>query len=91
MKKYIAGPDVNTGEKEMQWFVEAVGNLRAATGKPSKLCHPSGERCGLPHELGSTGFGVAQGCGHRHQDEGFGHKANDSGDRRLWQCWRIHF
>jgi len=60
IKKYIAGPDVNTGEKEMRWFVEAAGNLRAATGKPSKLCHPSGERCGLPHELGSTGFGVAQ-------------------------------
>lgn len=60
MKKYIAGPDVNTGEKEMQWFVETVGNLRAATGKPSKLCHPSGEKCGLPHELGSTGYGVAQ-------------------------------
>ena len=60
MKKYIAGPDVNTGEKEMQWFVEAVGNLRSATGKPSKLCHPSGEKCGLPHELGSTGYGVAQ-------------------------------
>src|SRR3989339_2102159 len=59
MKKYIAGPDVNTGEKEMRWFVEAAGNLRAATGKPSKLCHPSGERCGLPHELGSTGYGVA--------------------------------
>ena len=59
VKKYIAGPDVNTGEKEMQWFVEAVGNLRAATGKPSKLCHPSGEKCGLPHELGSTGYGVA--------------------------------
>ncbi len=52
-KKYIAGPDVNTGEKEMQWFVEAVGNLRSATGKPKKLG-------GLPHELGSTGFGVAQ-------------------------------
>src|SRR3990170_8884709 len=31
IKKYIAGPDVNTGEKEMQWFVEAAGNLRAAT------------------------------------------------------------
>ena len=60
VKKYIAGPDVNTGEKEMQWFVEAVGNLRSATGKPSKLCHPTGERCGLPHELGSTGYGVAQ-------------------------------
>jgi len=52
-KKYIAGPDVNTGEKEMQWFVEATGNLRSATGKPKKLN-------GLPHELGSTGFGVTQ-------------------------------
>ena len=60
MKKYIAYPDVNTGEKEMQWFVEAVGNLRVATGKPSKLCHPTGEKCGLPHELGSTGYGVLQ-------------------------------
>ena len=59
MKKYIAGPDMNTGEKEMQWFVETAGNLRAATGKPSKLCHPTGEKCGLPHELGSTGYGVA--------------------------------
>lgn len=50
--KYIAGPDVNTGEREMQWFVEATGNQRTATGKPTKLR-------GLPHELGSTGFGVA--------------------------------
>jgi len=50
--KYIAGPDVNTTEKEMQWFVEAVKNRRAATGKPIKLK-------GLPHELGSTGYGVA--------------------------------
>jgi glutamate dehydrogenase (NAD(P)+) len=50
--KYIAGPDVNTTEREMQWFVEAVKNRKAATGKPSKLG-------GLPHELGSTGFGVA--------------------------------
>lgn len=58
-KKYIAGPDVNTGEREMEWFVEATNNLRSATGKPSNLCHPSGGRCGLPHELGSTGFGVA--------------------------------
>ena len=51
-RKYIAGPDVNTGEKEMQWFVEATENLRSATGKPAKLR-------GIPHELGSTGFGVA--------------------------------
>jgi len=50
---YIAGPDVNTGEKEMQWFVEAAGSRKTATGKPKKLG-------GLPHELGSTGFGVAK-------------------------------
>src|SRR3989344_1425151 len=37
-KKYIAGPDVNTGEREMQWFVEATGNWRTATGKPANLC-----------------------------------------------------
>lgn len=49
--RYIAGPDVNTTEREMQWFVEAVKNRKAATGKPKKLG-------GLPHELGSTGFGV---------------------------------
>lgn len=50
---YIAGPDINTGEREMQWIVEATGLRKAATGKPKKLG-------GLPHELGSTGFGVAQ-------------------------------
>lgn len=62
-KKYIAGPDVNTGEREMQWFVEATDNWRTATGKPAALCMTSfgkqGERCGIPHEFGSTGFGVA--------------------------------
>jgi len=64
IKKYIAGPDVNTGEREMQWFVEAVNNWRAATGKPANVCMAAfgkkGERCGIPHEFGSTGFGVAQ-------------------------------
>jgi glutamate dehydrogenase (NAD(P)+) len=63
-KKYIAGPDVNTGEKEMQWFVEATGNWRSATGKPANYCMKvfgkKGEKCGIPHEFGSTGFGVAQ-------------------------------
>lgn len=63
-RKYIAGPDVNTGEKEMQWFVEATGNWRSATGKPVNLCMKVfgkyGEKCGIPHEFGSTGFGVAQ-------------------------------
>jgi glutamate dehydrogenase/leucine dehydrogenase len=61
-KYYIAGPDVNTGEQEMRWFVEATGDWRSATGKPANLCikTQAGKRkCGLPHELGSTGFGVA--------------------------------
>lgn len=66
-KKYIAGPDVGTGEREMQWFVEATGIWKSATGKPTDLCLPiirkngnNGKRCGIPHEFGSTGFGVAQ-------------------------------
>jgi len=63
-KFYIAGPDVNTGEREMQWFVEATGNLKNATGKPANLCMKMngkiGEKCGIPHEFGSTGFGVAK-------------------------------
>lgn len=67
-KKYITGPDVNTGEREMQWFVEATGIWRSATGKPTSVCLPiinkkngnNGKRCGIPHEFGSTGFGVAQ-------------------------------
>lgn len=48
---YIAAPDVNTGEEEMRWFVEGNGSLDSCTGKPKDLG-------GLPHELGSTGFGV---------------------------------
>jgi len=51
--RYIAGPDVSTGEREMRWFVEATGDPRSATGKPESFG-------GLPHELGSTGFGVAE-------------------------------
>ena len=63
-KNYIAAPDVNTGEKEMEWFVEATGHWHSATGKPAHLCmelfgKPQ-EKCGIPHEFGSTGFGVAQ-------------------------------
>ncbi len=48
---YIAGPDMNMTEKEMAIFCDEVGNRDAATGKPSSMG-------GLPHELGSTGFGV---------------------------------
>jgi len=57
-KLYIAGPDMNTGEEEMKWFVEANGNIKSATGKPATLCVKPGIKCGIPHEYGSTGFGV---------------------------------
>ena len=50
---YIAGPDMNMGEREMAWFCDELGSRDACTGKPASLG-------GLPHELGSTGFGVAQ-------------------------------
>lgn len=62
-KKYIAGPDVGTGGREMQWFVQATGDWRSATGKPENICiktKKKGGKCGIPHEIGSTGFGVAQ-------------------------------
>ncbi len=61
-KKYIAGPDVNSGEVEMKWIAEAVGIWNASTGKPAKYCSGNGKskKCGLPHELGSTGFGVVE-------------------------------
>jgi len=49
---YVAGPDVNTNEQAMKWFAEAIGDKKACTGKPKDMG-------GLPHELGSTGFGVA--------------------------------
>lgn len=50
-EQYIAGPDINTTEKEMAIIADEVGISNAATGKPSSYG-------GLPHELGSTGFGV---------------------------------
>jgi len=37
-KYYIAGPDIKTGEKEMEWFARAVDNWDAATGKPANVC-----------------------------------------------------
>jgi glutamate dehydrogenase/leucine dehydrogenase len=48
---YVAAPDMYMGEKEMQWFAQANGSNKACTGKPKSMG-------GLPHELGSTGFGV---------------------------------
>lgn len=55
---YIAGPDMNTTEKDMQWFAGANGAWESATGKPRNFCQD--KKCGLPHELGSTGFGAVE-------------------------------
>lgn len=48
---YVSAPDMNIGEEEMKWFADANGDLKSCTGKPKELG-------GIPHELGSTGFGV---------------------------------
>lgn len=58
-RRYIAAPDINTSEKDMEEFVRANGSFKSATGKPSNMCVAPGVKCGLPHEYGSTGFGVA--------------------------------
>lgn len=50
---YIGGPDMNVTEKEMAWMMDQAGDYRVVTGKPAAIQ-------GLPHELGSTGFGVVQ-------------------------------
>ncbi|MFH1107391.1 MAG: Glu/Leu/Phe/Val dehydrogenase [Candidatus Micrarchaeota archaeon] len=50
--EYVAGPDMNTTENEMRSFAEELNDTKACTGKPDDMG-------GLPHELGSTGFGVA--------------------------------
>ncbi len=57
---YIAGPDINTTEKEMEQFARAHGVWESATGKPATYTSTQGgkKRAGLPHELGSTGYGV---------------------------------
>jgi glutamate dehydrogenase/leucine dehydrogenase len=57
---YIAAPDINTGETEIAVFVLENGSLKSATGKPAHMCVKPGEDCGIPHESGSTGFGVVQ-------------------------------
>ena len=48
---YIPGPDMNIGENEMKIIADTIGTPKAATGKPASMG-------GLPHELGSTGYGV---------------------------------
>ncbi len=48
--EYIAGPDMNMTEKEMAVIADEAG-FNSTTGKPTSMG-------GLPHELGSTGYGV---------------------------------
>ena len=58
-KYYVAAPDINTTEKEMQWFAQANGSWKSTTGKPANMCVKPGQKCGIPHEYGSTGLGVS--------------------------------
>jgi len=58
-KKYVAAPDIGTGQEEMRAFAEAAGSWKACTGKPIDFVTGKGKKAGIPHEIGSTGFGVA--------------------------------
>ncbi|MFH1225081.1 MAG: Glu/Leu/Phe/Val dehydrogenase [Candidatus Diapherotrites archaeon] len=48
---YVSAPDMNMAEPEMEIFARANGSNNACTGKPKSMG-------GLPHELGSTGYGT---------------------------------
>ncbi|MBI4019508.1 MAG: Glu/Leu/Phe/Val dehydrogenase [Candidatus Aenigmarchaeota archaeon] len=56
--QYVAAPDMNTGEAEMAEFALANGRMNSTTGKPATMCVRPGVKCGIPHEYGSTGYGV---------------------------------
>src|SRR5215213_3755047 len=50
--QYIAATDVGTTELDMAVFAHEIGDMRASTGKPAEVG-------GIPHELGTTGYGVS--------------------------------
>jgi glutamate dehydrogenase (NAD(P)+) len=50
-RQYIAAPGSNIGADEMSAFVEEIGDMRGATGKPENLG-------GIPYEKGVIGFGM---------------------------------
>ncbi|MEM3032502.1 MAG: Glu/Leu/Phe/Val dehydrogenase [Nitrososphaerota archaeon] len=50
--QYIAATDMGTTELDMAVFAHEIGDMRACTGKPRELG-------GIPHELGTTGYGVS--------------------------------
>ena len=49
--QYVAAPDISIAEEEMRLYANTNGSMKSCTGKPADMG-------GLPHELGSTGFGV---------------------------------
>ncbi|MHA2297953.1 MAG: Glu/Leu/Phe/Val family dehydrogenase [Candidatus Hodarchaeales archaeon] len=49
--QYIAEPDLNVTEKEIAVFVDTVGDLQSATGKPES-------KGGIPPRVGTVGFGI---------------------------------
>jgi len=48
---YVAAPDIYMAEEEMRIYANTNGSMKSCTGKPADMG-------GIPHELGSTGFGV---------------------------------
>ena len=52
-EEYVSAPDMYMGEHEMDIFSEEIGSGKACTGKSKSLG-------GIPHELGSTGWGVTE-------------------------------
>jgi len=49
--QYVAAPDISMAEEEMRIYANTNSSMKSCTGKPADMG-------GLPHELGSTGFGV---------------------------------
>ncbi len=52
-EKYVSAPDMYINSKDMDIFANELKNKKACTGK-------SKEKGGIPHEIGSTGFGVVE-------------------------------
>lgn len=51
-KLYIGAPDINMASKEMDYISKKLKSRKVVTGKSKKLG-------GIPHEVGTTGYGVA--------------------------------
>ncbi|MDG7007868.1 MAG: Glu/Leu/Phe/Val dehydrogenase [Nitrososphaerota archaeon] len=49
--QWVASPDTNMDDKDMEVFVEEIGDLRGAAGKPERMG-------GIPQEPGAIGYGI---------------------------------